>query len=321
LQAHALIEYRPFRNNNPPEILRLWQTAGLGRGAASGITADQFDDLTFAQPYFDPNGLILAWDGSQAVGYVHAGFKVDVSQRELCRTEGSICAVIVSPEHRRQGIGRRLVQLAEDYLQDAGAAAIHAGSAPPCDPFYFGLYGGSRPAGFLESDANASPFFQALGYQPSGKHLVLQRIISGGSDPIGLRMMSIRRATQLAILESSTPKPWWWQTRPGRLDTLQIGLLPKSGGAPFAEVTIVGLELYTKRWQARSIGLIDLQVAAEHRRKGYGQALIVEVGKRFREEGYGLIEAHAAEHDLASLAVLKSAGFQQVDTGIVYRRV
>lgn len=315
-----MIEYRPFRNTDPPEILRLWQSAGLGRGAASGITADQLDDLTFAQPYFDRNGLILAWDGDQAVGYVHAGFKADAAQRELCKSEGAICAVIVSPDRRRQGIGRKLVQLAEEYLNRAGVTAIHAGSAPPCDPFYFGLYGGSRPAGFLESDVNAAPFFQALGYQPSARHLVLQRNIAAGTDPIALRMMSIRRATQIAILEGSTPKPWWWQTRAGRLDTLQIGLLPKTGGAPFAEITVVGLELYTRRWQARAIGLIDLQVAAEHRRKGYGQALIVEVGKRFRDEGYALMEAHAAETDTASLAVLKSSGFQQIDTGIVYRR-
>lgn len=315
-----MIEYRRFRNTDPPHVLRLWQSAGLGRGATSGITSDQFDDLTFAQPYFDRQGLIIAWDGPQAVGYVHAGFKADAAQQLLCHSEGVICAVMVAPQYRRQGIGRRLIELAEQYLLEAGVAAIHAGSAPPCDPFYFGLYGGSQPAGFLESDPSAAQFFQALGYQPSAKHVVLQRSIATGSDPIGLRMMSIRRATQLVILEPTVPKPWWWQTRAGRLDTLQLGLIPKAGGTPFAEVTVVGLELYNSRWQTRSLGLLDLQVAPAHRRKGYGQALIVEVGKRFREEMYGLMEAHAPVGDTASLAVLRSAGFQQIDTGIVYKR-
>ncbi len=315
-----MIEYRRFRNTDPPQILRLWQIAGLGRGAASGMTADQFDDLTFAQPYFDPQGLILACEGAQVIGYVHAGFKADASQKELCKSEGSICAVIVAPEFRRQGIGRELVRQAEEYLNQAGVSAIHAGSAPPCDPFYFGLYGGSRPAGFLESDPAAAVFFQALGYEPSVRHLVFQRNIANTSDPIAVRMMSIRRSTQLAVLDPVHPKPWWWQTRTGRLDTLHLGLVPKTGGAPFAEITVVGLELYNHRWQTRAIGLVDLQVAPPHRRKGYAQALLVEVGKKFREELYGLMEAHAEERDPVSIAVLKSAGFQHIDTGIVYRR-
>lgn len=301
-------------------MLRLWHTAGLGRGAATGLTADQFDDLTFAQPYFDPNGLILACDGSKVVGYVHAGFGTDATQSQTCREQGVICMVIVQPEYRRQGIGRKLVELAENYLREAGAKAIHAGAAPPCDPFYFGIYGGSRPAGFLESDPNAAPFFQRLGYQPAERHLVYQRQIAATSDPIGLRIMSIRKTTQLAAIEPSSPHPWWWQTRPGRLDTLQLGLIPKGGGEPFAQVTVVGLDLYIPRWQIRPIGLIDLIVSERYRRKGYGQALLVEVCRRLRDEMVGLVEAHARTDDAPSLAVLKSSGFKEVDAGVVYRK-
>lgn len=314
-----MIEYRTFRNADPPEILRLWQTSGLGRGAATGITADQFDDLTFAQPYFDPRGLILACEGSKVVGYVHAGFGADASQQCLCPNEGTICAVIVDPAYRRQGIGRQLVELAENYLQSAGAKTVHAGPAAPCDPFYFGLYGGSQPAGFLESDANAAPFFQKLGFAPAARHLVLQRRMSD-SDPVGLRLMSIRRATQLAAIDPQPPRPWWWQTRAGRLDTLHLALVSKSSGEPLAQVSVVGLDLYIPRWQVRPIGLIDLHVPEKYRRKGYGQAMLVEVCRRLREEMVGLAEAHASVDDAVSLAVLRSAGFKEVDAGVVYRR-
>lgn len=319
-ERFSLIEYRRFRNTDPPAVLRLWQSAGLGRGAATGLTADQFDDLIFAQPYFDRNGLIIACDDGKAVGFVHAGFRADATQQQLTCAEGAICAVMVLPEYRHQGIGRRLVELAEEYLRASGATAIHAGPAPPCDPFYFGLYGGSQPAGFLESDTDAKPFFTRLGYVPSARHIVYQRRLTDASDPVGLRLITIRRSTQLVMMESATPRPWWWQTRPGRLDTLHLGLVPRGGGDPFAEVTVVGLDLYVPRWQARPIGLIDLHVPEEHRRKGYGQALLVEVCRRFREEVVGIIEAHAPEIDGPSRAVFRSANFLEIDAGIVYRR-
>ena len=315
-----MIEYRPFRNPDPPQIVRLWHSAGLGRGAANGLTPDQFDDLVFAQPYFDRNGFLLACEGDRVVGFVHAGFGADTTQQQLCCNEGAVCAVVVDPQFRRQGIGRRLVELAEQYLRQKGASSIRAGSAPPCDPFYFGLYGGCQPAGFLQSDAAADPFFQRLGYVPVSRHLIYQRKIADGSDPIGLRLMSIRRSTQLAIIEPGERRPWWWQTRTGRLDTVDMALIPKAGGDPLASVTMIGLDLYIPRWGTRPIGLNDLWVSESLRGKGYGQALIVEVCRRMRNEMIGLAEAHAAETDQGAIGVLKSSGFQQVDVGVVYRK-
>jgi ribosomal protein S18 acetylase RimI-like enzyme len=320
MKRQALIEYRRFRNTDPPHVLRLWHSCGLGRGAALGLSADQFDDLVFAQPYFDPKGLILACDGTNVVGYVHAGFGIDPAQARLCHDHGVVCAVMVDPDYRRQGIGRRLVELAEEYLRGAGAATMQAGPAWPCDPFYFGIYGGSQPAGFLESDADAKPFFERLGYRPVSRHLVLQRKIRETSDPVGLRLLTIRRATQLVVIEPGTPRPWWWQTRTGRLDTIDLGLVPKSGGEPFAVVTLVGLDLYIPRWQVRPIGLLDLHVAETHRGQGYDQALLVEVCRRVRDEMVGLAEAHAPSEDHDLIAVCHSAGFKEVDAGVVYRK-
>jgi ribosomal protein S18 acetylase RimI-like enzyme len=85
-------------------------------------------------------------------------------------------------------------------------------------------------------------------------------------------------------------------------------------------VTIVGLDLYIPRWKVRPIGLIDLIVPDRYRRKGYGQALLVEVCRRVRTEGVGLVEAHARSDDEPALAVIRSAGFKEVDTGVVYRK-
>lgn len=314
-----MIEYRPFRNTDPPRLLSLWHQAGLGRGAAEGFSCDILETLVFAQPYFDPAGLIVACEGSEIVGLVHAGFGPGEAYR-LSRDVGVICAVIVHPEHRGAGIGRELVRRAEEFLRSAGAGMLLAGPAEPYDPFYFGLYGGSQTAGFLESDPAAEPFFRALGYVPHARHRIYHRDLAERSEPMGLRLMSIRRSTKVAVPREWSPPDWWWVTRKGRLDSIQLAMCPKAGGDPLASITVLGLDLYLPKWQCRAIGLVDLWVEEPQRRKGYGQSFVVEVCRRVRSELITRVEAHAAESNPGAIAVFESAGFEQVDAGIVYRK-
>ena len=314
--------YRQFRNADPPHVLRLWNESGLGRGAAQKVSCDEFDGLVIAQTYFDPAGMILAiGEDQKVIGFVHAGFAADETKSRLSKKTGVICAIIVDPEFRRQGIGRELIRRAENYLRESGAESIYAGGANPRDPFYAGLYGGSEPAGFLESDTAAAPFFTALGYVPIERHLIFQRKLGpGGPEIICVRLMNAKRQAKLAAATAYEPKDWWWSTRQGRLDSMQLGLMPKSGGSLIAQVCVVGLDLYTTGWKARAIGITSLQVSEMQRRKGYGQMLLDEVCRRVRDEMIQLAEAHALESDAAGIAVLKSAGFHQVDVGVVYQK-
>ena len=316
-----MIQYRHFHNSDPPHLARLWRECLLGRGAAGGLRCDAFETLNFAQPYFDPEGLILASDGERVVGMVHAGFGTNDTENGLMLESGVICLILVHPEYRRQGIGRELVNRAEDYLKRRGATNIFAGPAEPLDPFYFGIYGGSQPSGFLLSDPDADQFFRALNYEPFERHAIFQRDISQQSDPTSMRLIAIRRKMQLAIAHQRERMSWWWITRFGRLDSVRFQLVPKDRGEAVAEVTVLGLDLYLEKWQERAIGLTDLRVEEDQRMQGYGQALLVEVCRRMREEMVTRVEAHASETNAGALAVLQSAGFERVDTGIVYLKV
>ncbi|HUG90620.1 MAG TPA: GNAT family N-acetyltransferase [Planctomycetaceae bacterium] len=315
-----MIEYRTFQNSDPPKVQALWRECQLGRGAVDGVPCDAFEALNFGQPYFDRQGVILACQGPRAVGFVHAGFGASFDQSDLDRTQGVICAVLVHPDFRRQGIGRSLIARAEDYLRRHGAVDLFAGPAEPRDPFFFGLYGGSQPAGFLESDPDAAPFFPAVGYEPLEKHAVYQRDLGRTSDPVSLRLMNIRRSTQLAIAHQRQSVSWWWITRFGRLDSVRFQLIPKGSSEPVAGVTVLGLDLYLQKWQERTIGLAELTVVEPHRRQGYGQALVLEVCRRMREELVTRVEAHTPELHPAMPNLLASSGFTRVDTGVVYRR-
>lgn len=315
-----MVEYRPFRNGDPPQLVRLWHQCRLGRGAAHGFTPDALELVNFGQPYFDPNGLIIAWEGDTAVGFVHAGFGCTPAEDALSRDVGVICALMVRSDRRREGIGRELLRRGEAYLRDRGAQTLQAGQSRQRDPFYFGLYGGARPSGFLTSDADAGPFFRACGYQPRERFAIFQRNLEKASDPIHFRLLAIRRATELVISDQPTVPTWWWFCRMGRIDSLRFRLCARKGGPPIASVSVVGLDAYVAGWNTRAIGLVDVAVRPEDRGKGYGRALLVEVIRHMRQELIALAEIHAPEeHEVAVKAIL-GAGFERVDTGITYVR-
>lgn len=315
-----MIHYRPFRNADPPHLVRLWHESGLGRGAAAGFSYDALELFAFCQPYFDPAGLIVACDAERPIGIVHAGFGAVADESRLDTSIGVVCALMVHPEYRRRGIGRELLHHAEDYLRQRGAARVFAGPAPGRDPFYVGLYGGGQPAGFLESDPLASPFFCSMGYEPVERIGIFQRDLNQPGAPMNLKLLGVRRRCELAAREDPERMTWWWSTRVGRLDTVRFLLLPKGGGAALAAATVIGLDAYLQKWQQRCVGFTDLFLPEQFRSEGYAEVLLVDVCKRLRDELITLAEAHAAETDPALIQVLTSAGFRRVDTGVVYRK-
>lgn len=314
-----MIEYRPFRNSDPPQLVRLWHESNLGRGAARGFSYEALDRLLIGQHYFDPLGFLVACDAGQVVGFVHAGFRSRDAGDWIEHDTGAISAIVVHPSRRRSGIGRELISRAESYLQTQGATTIQVGAAPPCDPFYHGLYGGAAVSGFLESNAEAAPFLTKLGFQPAQKFIVLQRSMKQG-DPISFRLSLIRRKMETFIFALPEQPTFWWFSRTGRLENVQFRLVPKGGGDAVATVTVSGMDLYVEPWGERSIGLSELVVKDVSRRQGHAQALLIEVIRRMRQEQVTLAEAHIAEDNAPAIATFKSVGFQQVDCGVVYRK-
>lgn len=312
-----MIEYRPFRNSDPPELVRVWNGAGLGRGAVQDLAPEVLDQVNLSQPHFQRNGLILAVREGRAVGFVHAGFALKEDDSGFDPQRGVICAVVVEPKSRRQGVGRELVRRAEEYLHSSGARTISAGPAPGRDPFFVGLYGGSRPAGFLESDPDAAPFFKKLGYTPSERHLIYQREVPGPSEPVHFRLIGIRRKLEVVGSLQPTEMTWGWGARFGRLDTLEFLLCPKGkpGTDTLARVTLMGLDNYIAKWQRRAVGLAELFVPPSERRKGFGQALVLDICRKLKDEMIQCIDAHAGESNPAARGLLESCGFQQVDVG------
>jgi ribosomal protein S18 acetylase RimI-like enzyme len=103
---------RTATSSDVPAVLAFWQVAAEDRNRP----VDTPEALT-ALLDRDPDALILAVDGDEIAGTIIAGW--DGWRCHLYR-------LAVGPGHRRRGIGRLLVQAAEDRFRAYGGTRVDA---------------------------------------------------------------------------------------------------------------------------------------------------------------------------------------------------
>ncbi len=314
------VQFRSFHNSDPPRLHQLWHSCQLGRNAAEGFSCDIFELFACSQPYFDRYGLILAFDGDRAVGYVHASFAVNESQTELDRRQGILSALMVHPEYRRRGIGRELVARAEQYLLAAGAQTVEAGGGLNRNGFYCGIYGGLEPSGFCSSAAAWKEFFSACGYGPGSETYILRRDLLQSRDPVIAKLLRHRRNLNLVITDRPANESWWWFVRYGQLDSLRFELRSREKDDLVASGQIIGMDIFIPKWGVRSVGIRAIHVPESQRRHGYAQALVLEICKRLREESVQLVEAHVAAENKAAVDLFTTARFELHGRLLTFRK-
>src|SRR5436309_618128 len=131
VRSEIVIHYRTFHNDDPPGLVKVWNEAFPGRGAVALPTAPALEDYVFATPYFDPAGLVVAWQDGAHAGFAPAGFGPGPHEASLSTRDGVICTLGVRPAHRGRGIGTELLRRCEAYLSGRGATTTYAGPMPP----------------------------------------------------------------------------------------------------------------------------------------------------------------------------------------------
>ncbi|MEZ6124873.1 MAG: GNAT family N-acetyltransferase [Planctomycetaceae bacterium] len=315
-----MVEYRTFHNCDPPEILKLWHQSALGPSAAEGFPNDILELFVFSQPFFDRKGFFVAEIEGRIVGFCHAGFSAAADGGALDKTRGIIAAVDVHPDHRRHGIGRELLKLAEDYLRNHGATRITAGAGLDGNGFYNGIYGGLQASGFSHTSAAWPEFFQPLGYTPGHRTIILQRDLTMGRDPVSARLIRHRRRLNLTITDRVGDLPWWWHVRFGQLDGLRFELQERDDSSMVASGQIIGLDVYVPKWGVRAVGIQNVFVPPEIRRHGYGLSLVLEICRRLRDQGIQQVEAQILEDNIPGLELFHAAGFDRVQELVNFHR-
>jgi mycothiol synthase len=144
------MEYKHYRGGDEAAIVACWNRS-MPRDQ---LTVRRFVETTLLDQNFDEEGMLEACDGDHLVGFVHA---ITTRCRQSNNVDGWICALAVDPTVRRQGIGRRLLALAEGYLAELGCRRVIVAAYPP-NYYYPGVPVGRYPGN--------TEFFEVASYNP-----------------------------------------------------------------------------------------------------------------------------------------------------------
>lgn len=145
------MELQLLRTRHPPELF-LQQLIELFYSAGVDISLKEIHSRLDKLPREDR--LILAVDGENLYGYAHLHIAHDLVNAETA----VVVSVLVREDHRRQGIGSRLVSAAETWARQSGRSRL------------------LLRTDVIRTDAHA--FFVAQGYEGSSTKLEFIRNLS-----------------------------------------------------------------------------------------------------------------------------------------------
>lgn len=315
-----MIEYRTFRNSDPPQLAEIWRSQPPERGLMQPMSADLFEQFVLAKPYFDNQGLIVAADNGRPVGFVHAAFGPGDAEDRLSTRFGVTCLVLVRLDYQRQGIGAQLLARSEAYLRGRGAQVLYAGGIAPLNGFYLGLYGGSELPGVLDSDSQAQQLFLSQHYREIDRTHVLQRDLTGFRAPVDRQQMQIRRRSTVEVIGDPAARTWWQACAWSLLGRTRFELTLRDSPGAAASATFWSIQPLAKSWGVNAAGLVELEVGEAHRRQGLGTFLLGEAFRQLQAQGVSLVEVQTMQHNAAAHKLYEKLGFKLVDQGAVYRK-
>jgi len=320
-----MIGYRCFRNDDPPRLAEIWRTADLGPGAMQPMTVAHLEAGVFSKPYFDREGLLVAFDDTEPVGFAHAAFGPNPDRGGIDTATGTTLLVVVVPHEREDEIAAGLIARCEDYLRRRGARTILGGGSAELTGFYLGLYGGADIPGILDTSAGMQRAFQAAGYAVAERIAVLRRSLAGFRPPVNRLQLAIRRATSLRVIDEPLRRSWWEAAtttgvalRRYELRSNQDGndgVPPLLGSASFWD-----MQPLAAAWGVPAAGLMNVTIEGPRRRQGLASYLVAEAMHDLAAEGVTLMETQVSESNGPALSLFGKLGFQAADHGTVFRR-
>ena len=318
-----MIEFRPFRNTDPPLLADLWCSQPPQRALVQPMTTTLFEQKVLSKPYFDREGLIVALDGTRMVGFAHAAFGPTPDGSAVDTQTGTTCLLMVGRHTDRQHVAQQLLTHCERYLARRGAQTWLAGCVRPVNPFYQGLYGDTDSPGLFESDTEAVRLFQAAGYQTVQTRVVLERTLQGFRPILDRLQMQVRRQ-YLVQVEVDPPAANWWDACTTELIERRVHrIVSRRSDQPCGRITSWEMDRVSVARGVRAAGLMLLEIDPDYRGQGLGTFLLGETLRWLHTQSARPVELaviQIPEDNRAARSLFEKLGFQAVDRSLVLRK-
>lgn len=284
------------------------------------MTPALWENIVFAKPYFDRQGLIVACDGARPIGFVHAGFGAASDHQGLDYSAGTICQLLTVPHPHQPTTALELLAAGEDYLRRRGAKEIQAGCAAPLNPFYLGLYGSCDVPGVLTSDLAARELFSAGGYLEGPTRVLVHRTISGYKPPVTGQMLQVKRKFVVTQVGEVMPTAWWDNCVWSNAVWQRFQLSARESAEPLIAATFWEIQPLSQAWGVRTIGLVSIEDTPEARTAGLTLFLLSESLRMFAEQQVASFEAQYPADDTTLPPIFKQLGLVEYDRGMLLKK-
>ena len=316
-----MIEFRCFRNDDPPRLADAWRSADLGPSAMQPMTSALLEASVFSKPYFEREGLIVAVDtaADRVVGFAHAAFGPNADHSAIDTVVGTTLLVVVVPHPEQDLIGDGLLGRCEEYLRRRGATTLLGGGSAEMRSFYLGLYGGSDLPGILDSSATMRRVFLRRGYVEAERISVLRRPLAGFRPPVNRLQLAIRRATTLRAIDEPARRTWWEAATTTGI-ALRRYELRTPGNEVLGSVSYWDMQPLAASWGVSAAGLLHVGIEGPRRRQGLAHYLVAESMHDLAQEGVTLVETHVSDANAPAMQLFTKLGFTASEHGTRFRR-
>ena len=118
LQYFTFDEIKTKYNDVEHDVYALFTEVIKEDGFFKELTFEQFNSILFLNRFFKKEGTFFAYDYNTLVGFISSNVR-DMDKGNP-NAAGYINTVLVKKEYRRQGIGKTLLEKAENYIKNEG---------------------------------------------------------------------------------------------------------------------------------------------------------------------------------------------------------
>lgn len=317
-----MVEYREFRNTDPPALVEIWQNCVGQPGLFHPISIHLLENLVFSRLYFEREGIRIAWDGNRPLGFAHAGFGPTEDRSGISTDLGTIYQIRVRSDcENPKQVASTLLEHCEEYLISRGAKVLYGGGIQPLNAYYWGLYGGSELPGVLYKDWVSRVIFESHGYKEIDRTVSFSGQLHSVAPPMTRGLMQHRRKMTVHKTDDPATYDWWDASTKSYFQLSRFELQPRGGGKCLGFALVRDMRFSENCFcGAPGAGLIELEIEEGHRRQGLVTYLLSEVFHDLGRRNIHLLEVQTMQHNSAAIALYEKLGFQEVDHGVVYRK-